>query len=214
MKLVSGSLLVTLVSTTAFAAAPQEAGAPAPAAVDRIAASRAAHTITPERLDLARQFVNATMSGDEYTDTIRASALQAASEAVVNNADASDTPADKVMADVQKVVDRLEPPMRAQLPKLLDAYAQAYAREFSADELRSMVAFAQSPAGRHYTRSQGFLMGDRAIVQAQMDMMESMEPVLQDLRKQACQRHTQERIAMGDTKATCPLAKAAETQQG
>ena len=207
MKFVSGSLLITLASTAAIAAAPPSAPAPAPAA-------QASHVVTPERLDLARKFVSATMSGDKYVDYVHQAAAAAASEGVINNADASDTPPDKVMADVQKVIAKLEPAMRAQMPKLLEAYAQAYAREFDADELRSMVDFAQSPAGRHYTRSQSFMMGDREVLKAQMDMMQAMEPVLQDLARQACQRHTEERIAAGEKKAVCPLAKAAETAQG
>jgi hypothetical protein len=170
--------------------------------------------VTPERLELARKFVNVALSPDRYMQFIHMGAMQAASEAVVNNADASDTPPQQVMADVDKVVAQMEPAMRAQLPKLFDAYAHAYAREFSADELQAMIAFSQSPAGKHYLSNGAFIMEDPGVLQAQQDMMEAVEPIMEDLRKQACQRRTEARIAAGDKKATCPLAKAAETRQG
>jgi hypothetical protein len=212
MKLVSGSLLVALVSTAAVAAAPNPP-APAAAAPAQPAAVPAAAP-SAERLDLARKFVNASMSTDRYMDYVHMGATQAASEAIVNNADASDTPPEKVMADVDKVVAQMEPAMRAQLPKLFEAFAQAYAREFTADELRAMTAFAATPAGRHYLGNREFVLSDEGVMKAQMDLMESVAPILEGLQKQACARRTAERIAMGDKKATCPLAKAAETQQG
>ena len=199
MKLVSGSLLVTLVSTTAWAAAPTAAPVPAAAA---------------ERLALAREFVTQSTSVDHYMAQVHDASMRLASEAVINNADASDTPPDKIMADVDKLVARLEPPMRAHIPQLFEAYAQAYAREFSADELRALVAFGQSPAGKHYLDNEAFMMTDPGVMKVNVEMMESMQPVLENLAREACAKHTAERIAAGDKKATCPLAKAAETRAG
>jgi uncharacterized protein len=208
MKLVSGSLLVTLVSTTAWAAAPT--AAPVPAAV----AAQSAPAAAAERLALAREFVTQSTSVDHYMAQVHDASMRLASEAVINNADASDTPPDKIMADVDKLVARLEPPMRAHIPQLFEAYAQAYAREFSADELRALVAFGQSPAGKHYLDNEAFMMTDPGVMKVNMEMMESMQPVLENLAREACAKHTAERIAAGDKKATCPLAKAAETRAG
>jgi len=208
MKLISGSLFVVLASSAAWAAAPQ-AAAPASAAAVQPAA-----TPSPERLALARQFVTQSTSVDHYMAQVHDASMRLASEAVIDNADDNDASPDKIMADVDKVVARLEPPMRAHIPQLFEAYAQAYAREFSADELRALVAFGQSPAGKHYLDNEAFMMTDPGVMKVNVEMMQSMQPVLENLAREACAKKAAARVAAGDTKATCPLAKAAETRAG
>jgi hypothetical protein len=203
MKLVSGSLLVTLVSTTAWAAAPNASPAPAPEVAQGAAAAVA---VSPERLDLARKFVALTLSEDKYFDLMRMGALQAASEKVLSSADGADTPPETIEQGVDMVFAKIRPVLHAQMPKLLEAYALAYAREYSADDLRGMVAFAQSPAGRHYLGNPEFILGDPGVLQAQMELQEAIEPIGQEFRKEACAKRAAERIAAGDKKATCPLS--------
>ena len=64
MKLVSGSLLVTLVSTAAWAAAPDRAAAPV-GAPSMEAGVAALPVPTAERLALARQFVGVVLAGQK-----------------------------------------------------------------------------------------------------------------------------------------------------
>ena len=49
---------------------------------------------------------------------------------------------------------------------------------------------------------------------ATADLMENLTPVLEDIQKEMCAEKAAQRVAMGDTKAKCPLAAAAETQAG
>jgi hypothetical protein len=53
----------------------------------------------------------------------------------------------------QKVLDRFQTlvrqDMQASLPQVLKAQAEIYARHFSADDLRALIAFYRTPAGQH-----------------------------------------------------------------
>jgi len=211
MKLVSGSLLVTLVSTTAWAAAPTASPAPAPVAAQSAPADAVP---SPERLALARQFVGANLNEDQFFDIMQAGALDSAGRLAASSNDGKDVSPEMIEAGVSKLMTKVRPAVHAQMPRLLDAYAAAYAREFSADELQAMIAFSQTPAGRHYLARADVVESDPAIMDASMAIMEALGPALQDMAKEACAKHTAERIAAGDKKATCPLAKAAETAAG
>jgi hypothetical protein len=100
------------------------------------------------------------------------------------------------------------------MPQVLDAYARAYAREFSADELKTMVAFAGSSAGKHFLSRPSVLDNDWEVVGARQRVSNSIVPVLQEMEKDVCARRAAMRVAAGDAKATCPFAKAAETRAG
>jgi len=199
MKLISGSLLVALVSSAAWAAAPQPA-APAPAETTQ------AEDAAPsgERLTLARRFIGMTISADEFMDTVRTSALQTVSAKMVA-ADYKGDPS-KIEAEVDRFVAKMEPAIRAQIPNVTEAYAQAYAREFSASELNQLIAFGQSPAGKHYIARADFMDADPAVLEAQQGIAEAMIPMLQEMQKEACAKRAAARIAAGDKKATCPLS--------
>lgn len=53
----------------------------------------------------------------------------------------------------QKVIDRFQKlvrqDMEASLPQVLKAQAEVYARHFSQDDLRALIAFYKTPAGQH-----------------------------------------------------------------
>jgi hypothetical protein len=101
---------------------------------------------------------------------------------------------------------------------LTEASAQAYAREFSAAELKDMIAFAETPTGKHYLARGAAVETDPGILKAQMEIMEGLGPIMEqvgtDMAKEACAKKAAARVAAGDKKATCPLAKAAETRAG
>jgi hypothetical protein len=206
MKLLSGSLLVTLVSTTAWAAAPT-APAPAPAP----AAAQAAPGVSAERIDLARRYV-ALGNSDDFMQGMRAVMMRSANR--VENAD------DKAQAEkfFERVFVLAGPKIQARMPAVLEAQAQAYAREFSAAELKDMIAFVGTPTGRHYLARGAAVESDPAILDAQMGVWEDLTPIMEqvgnDMAKDACAKKAAARVAMGDKKATCPLAKAAETRAG
>lgn len=210
MKLVSGSLLIALVSSAAWAAAPQPAPPPpAPTAQPAVAA-----TPSPERIALARQFVNLTVTEDDYVKLMRMAALQAATEKVLGSADGADTPPDVIERGVDMFFAKFRPVLHERLPRLFEAYAQAYARKFSADELRAMNAFAATPSGKHYLAEREFVLEDPDVLQVQQELLQATTSVMQDLQKEQCAKRAAARVAAGDKKATCPLAKAAETRAG
>jgi hypothetical protein len=214
MKLVSGSLLVTLVSSAAWAAAPQgPAGSAAPAPVS---AAQPAPAAAPsrERLALARQFVGLTVTEDSYFNLMRLGALRAATQMTLASEDGADTPPEVIEQGVDMAFAKIRPVLHVHLPRLLDAYAHAYAGKFSADELRAMNAFAASPAGKHYLGEREFVLQDPGVLQAQQELMEATVPVMEDMQKAECAKAAAARVAAGDKKATCPLAKAAETRAG
>jgi hypothetical protein len=55
---------------------------------------------------------------------------------------------------------RMLPVMERNFPLMLDAIAHAYAREFSSEELASILAFAETPAGHHYFARSSEVMAD------------------------------------------------------
>ena len=61
---------------------------------------------------------------------------------------------------------RLMPVISRNLPRMHEAIATAYAREFTATELSQIVAFGQTPAGRRYFQRSGALLGDRDVAAA------------------------------------------------
>ena len=125
---------------------------------------------------------------------------------------------DAGMATAQHRIERYltlaEPKIRAAMPALLEANAQAYAREFSAEELRDLIVFAQTPAGKHYIERYDLLLMAPEVIDAQRKLSEDLQPVMENLSKEMCAEKAAQRVAMGDAKAKCPLAAAAETQAG
>lgn len=110
------------------------------------------------------------------------------------------------MQRVDHMLSLIEPTVIEQMPNLREAYAQAYAREFSAAELQQLLVFAATPAGRHYLSRSRLMEADPQVINSQATIMGATMQVIQRDKKEACARHTAARIAAGDTKAKCPLA--------
>ena len=190
MKLVL-SLVLALASSTVAAAAP--------ASADPVHANVQAPSA--ETLVLARKFVALTDPADAIVEMFRVGFWQGVSKSIDDEA---------TMAEAKVGIDgmlaRLEPRVRASAPRVLEAYAQVYAREFTFTELQQMIAFAESPAGRHYLSGYAKLDGDERVVEATAEMMESLAPLLDDLQKEMCAAKAAKRVAMGDKDAACPLS--------
>jgi hypothetical protein len=199
MKLVMSSLLVAVASSALVAAVPAQAD-PAPAKVE---------AVSPERLELARRFMAVTDTTD-ILDSYREMMIQSAA---AFGEDLDDAGKAKAQHRIDRYLALAGPTIRAGEPALVDAYVRTYAREFSADELRQMIAFAQTPAGRHYLARYDILNMSDEIVDAQHKLAEDLEPVMEQIGKEMCAEKAAQRVAMGDKKAKCPLSEP-DTQAG
>jgi len=61
---------------------------------------------------------------------------------------------------MEKLPAAMRPAMERRLPELVDAMTRAYVRHFSSEDLRAILAFAQTPAGGHYMTRAADLMQD------------------------------------------------------
>ena len=192
MKFLLASLSIAL-ATSSLSAAPAEP-----------ATTEAAEELAPiptESLVLARQFVALAQPATERMDTLRGFVSMVAYEGSDDPQDAAaEQRADKIMARVEPTIEKL-------MPALMDAYAYAYAREFSADELRQLIAFAQTPAGKHFVTSAAKVEGDDGVLTVHQSIGEAIEPIMRDVAKEVCSKRAAERLAAGDTKAKCPLSE-------
>jgi uncharacterized protein len=196
MKLLLTSLSIALATSTLASAAPAPAepvGVQAPSA---------------ERLALSRQFV-------ALADLVH-SPLDGLSDDMWHEASAN-IPDKAARAEarqrVQQMLAELRPKVSKRLPGISEAYASAYAREFAADELRDLIAFARTPAGKHYIAEAGTVEIDDEVVAAEMEMWEDVEPVFEEMNRVLCAEKTAQRIAAGEVKAKCPLSQP-DTAQG
>ena len=204
MKLLFSALILAGASTLAVAAPqgaepfqPQGAAQPAPPPL--------------ERQMLGRRFVALAFPADRYVAQMRTgmtAMIRAGAQIEGKGTDA------EAEAELSEFFNRAEPKIRERLPNLFEAYAQVYAREFSVDELRQMILFAQSPAGQHYLERENSVESDPAVqIQAQGFQLD-MLPIMQQLEKERCAAKAAKRVAMGDKKAKCPLAGKSETAAG
>ena len=202
MKLLFSSVLLATASmlsaATPQSAPPAPAAEPAPPSV--------------ERQQLARQYVQLTATADQFVDLFRAGM----SKGISGKLDEVEDEESKAEArtEMAHFMSLAEPKLRERIPNLTEAYAQVYAREFSAEELRQMLAFAQSPAGGHFLKSRVKLELDPAILIQQEGFALDLFPILQQMQKEKCAAKAAQRVAMGEKNAKCPLSQAPETQAG
>jgi hypothetical protein len=200
MKILLASVLLLLASTPGLAAAAPAPGMPtSPQVADNA-----------ERLELARQFVALSQPASDLFDMVRQSAKAAAAEQIDPDADEAERA--EVEKRIEMLLAKVEPKFNARRPAIVEAYAQAYARQFSAVELGAMVAFGSSAAGKHYLSSTVAIETDPVVAVANQSLSDTLFSVLDDYRKQSCAEHAQQRVAMGDKTAVCPLTKADESR--
>lgn len=202
MKFLLASLSVAIAASSLAAAAPSN---PAPAeAVESPGAPSA------QRLELARRFIAVSNPVGDMMGAIRESALMTFYASAVDDGDeAAQQTAER---RVDAILARAEPTIRKRMPEILEAYSQVYAREFSAEELEQLIAFAQSPAGKHYIARMSFLDMDPAILEANQTLTDELTPIMREVTRELCAERAAQRLAAGDTKAKCPLSAEPETQ--
>lgn len=153
-----------------------------------------------EALELARQYV-AVLEVDAYVDALKATARMSAGLDQIEDA-AMRATAEQAFG---RVLDRATPRMRDKVPALYEAYAHAYAREFSAQELRELIAFNESPVGRHFHAVFAKFEDDAAVHSANRRLMDELRPIMDDFAREMCSERAAKRVAAGDTKAKCSM---------
>jgi len=206
MRLVLSAFVIAFATSAVSAPAPQppEPASTAVAQPDKI------QPPSLERMELARRYISATISADQFVDTMRSAIAAGLSDSL--GADADEGTKAESAKSMKRFLVLYEPKLRERMPNLLEAYAQVYAREFSADELREMVAFAQSPAGHHYLSRRLALELDPAVLLQEQGFQNDALPILRQIQKEMCQEATAKRIASGDKKAKCPLSNEPDTR--
>ncbi|MBW8783873.1 MAG: DUF2059 domain-containing protein [Novosphingobium sp.] len=161
-----------------------------PAATHRAAPHPAAETAEataapadPERLALSREIVDVAFPTGEreamFGGVIRAMLDQLRANAANQIADAGLRTV--VERHIAGLPERLAPVTDKHIPMLIDAMANAYAREFSLDELKEIRAFAGTPAGKHYLARNTALLADPHVEAAnQAYLNEAMQQVRGD----------------------------------
>ena len=86
---------------------------------------------------------------------------------------------------------RLAPVISRHLPRMHEAIAAAYAREFSAAELTEIVAFGRTPAGRRYFQQSGGLLSDRDVAAANTAYIGEAQQMNQQFSAQVRQEVTE-----------------------
>jgi hypothetical protein len=159
-----------------------------------------------------RQFIALAIFAHDYIATMREGMTQGLRDHVGSDLDEAEK--SEADATVKRFLALYEPKVRERMPMIMEAWSQVYAREFSADELRDMIAFAQTPAGHHYYARRISLDADPAVIMQQEGLQYDALPILQQIQKERCQARTAQRIAAGDKKARCPLADKPDSAAG
>ena len=205
MRVFLATLSLLVASSASIAAAPPP---PPPSPVSPTATPAA---LADERLDLARRFVALRDQDHEFISLVRQGFWSGAMPFVTAITD--DGKRATAIDQMTALFAKLEPTIRKRIPAVSEVYARAYAAKFSTAELRELVAFGSTPTGKNFLSNMLALEADPSVSAAAMGVMEELTPALMEFQKQACIQHTQQRIAMGDKKATCPLSKGDETRE-
>ena len=134
------------------------------------AAAQQAPAVDPARLELGRQII-AIMYPPEKRQAMMGSLVENVltqfRSSISDPSIYADPGMKKILNDAfASIPQRLSPTVQAHLPRLFEAMARAYAREFSATELQETLAFARTPAGRHYLQSSTTIMSDLDVAAA------------------------------------------------
>lgn len=149
------------------------------------AAAQQAAAVDPARLELGRQII-AIMYPPEKRQVMAGSLIENVLAQFRSSMSDPSTYADpgmkKILDDAfASIPQRLSPAVQAHLPRLYEAMARAYAREFTGPELQEMLAFARTPTGRHYLQSSATLMSDRDIAAANSAYFGQVQQVSQQI---------------------------------
>lgn len=157
-----------------------------------------------QALTLARQLIAEAMPGDIHEQAWVEVLRQDLQSKLPK--DLTEAQRTVLAGEADRAISLALPGIRQQLPILNEAYAQAYARLFSAEDLRQILAFTMSPVGKRYVSNGSAILMDPAVQEANRKMSESVVGTFDDSAKVACQKKAAERLAAGDSDAKCPFA--------
>ena len=149
------------------------------------AAAQQAAAVDPARLELARQIIAIMYPQDKRQAMAGSLVENVLSEFRASMSDPStyaDPGMKKILDDAfASIPQRLSPAVQAHLPRLFEAMARAYAREFSSTELQETLAFARSPTGRHYLQSSATISADRDVAAANTAYFSQVQQLSQQI---------------------------------
>ncbi|HEX4695506.1 DUF2059 domain-containing protein [Sphingomonas sp.] len=129
----------------------------------------ASAAVDPAKLAIARDVINVVLPPDQrdkmfasILDTTMRNMMAGAMQGSGVAEEIKDNP--KVQAVFERFVERQRSfamaDLRAAMPDLVEAYARAYARMFSLDDLQAIRTFVQTPAGAHFVQRGSTMLAD------------------------------------------------------
>ena len=146
--LLSQAVLVPMVSAQQPSGAKPPAAAAKPTAKPGTAPPPAASPdpdVTPSHLALAREVMLSSGIARSFDSIIPTMAEQIRKNAVTRP---------DLAKDLDEVLKSLDPEMALQKQRLIDTAARIYAKRLTEAELKDIVAFFRSPAGKRYVETQ------------------------------------------------------------
>ena len=147
LAVLAGLLLAATAPQSALAQAQKptaKPGTPAPQAP-------AEPAITPSHLALAREVMLSSGISRSFDSIMPAMADQIRKNAVTRP---------DLAKDLDEVLKSLEPEMALQKNRLIEAASRIYAKRLSEAELKDVVGFFRSPAGKRYVETQPQVLDD------------------------------------------------------
>jgi hypothetical protein len=185
---------IAIMVTPAHAASPEKR-----AEAKSVSQARSlADAPNPRSLELARELFE--LLNPDYVNDVRETALA--------QVDQIEDAREKAAArgDMERYLTSATPLIIKHYPSIKKAYVTAYAREFQADELQQLIAFAATPTGRRFLDRYQEFNSDPGVGEAIGSMTQDLQPMYDDFYKAKCQRATARRVAAGDVNAKCPMA--------
>lgn len=184
MSRVRGGLRGALGALLLAAGGVGPAWAQAPAAPDATPAP--APTPDAERLRLGREIIDlgfpAKMREGMFFGSVDSMLGQLRK---VQFAQFANDPAVKALLDeaIDGMVAEIKPIIRRNIPMFMDAYARAYAREFTREELVELRAFVATPTGRHFMARSTHVLEDPDFKAANEAYLRELNPIMQNGQK-------------------------------
>lgn len=154
-----------------------------------------AQAVDPARLAMGREII-ATMYPPDQRNAMMTSmveTLMAQIRAGTNLPAMFNDPGLKAILDrnFAALPARLMPVIARHLPRMHEAIAAAYAREFSTAELTDIVAFARTQSGRRYLQRSGGLLSDPGVAAANTAYIAEAQQLNQQVSAQVRQETTE-----------------------
>jgi uncharacterized protein len=143
-----------------------------------VASPVSAQSPSPEAMAAARELI-VTMRAADYFKTLMPAIMQQLKPAIVQNRP-------QVERDYDAVIPLLLDSMNERVNEIIDQIAALYARTFSADELREVVAFYRGPTGQKFVQKLPLITQESMVIGQRFGQSISAEiraRIVDELRK-------------------------------